>query len=422
MEYNEALDFLNNTSWFPSAPGTCRISALLEKMGNPQRMLKYVHIAGTNGKGSCAAMTAAVLKACGFRTGLFTSPYLYRFNERMQINGKQIANDALAAIVEKVKPLAESMEEKPTAFERMTACALQWFADEKCDIVVLETGLGGLYDATNVIERPEVSVIMNIGLDHTQLLGDTPEKIAAEKAGIIKPDCPCVLYEQQESVMDVIRRRCGETGSKLTVADFSQIVSEWDTLEGQVFSYRGKPFAIPLLGNHQLKNAAVVLETVGVLRHAGWRLDPSDVEHGLYSVAWPGRFELVSEAPPFIVDGGHNPQCAATVAENLLSYFPDSKRVLLLGVLADKDWVSQMEILAPMADEFVCITPANHRALPASELAKALEKYGKKTTVCDTVPDGVAAAQDAAAALNGMVCAVGSLYSVGEIRACFNLF
>lgn len=422
MEYTEALDFLNNTSWFASAPGTARVAELLEKLGNPQKGLKFVHIAGTNGKGSCAAMTAAVLKACGYRTGLYTSPYLYRFNERMQINGKQIENDALCAVVEKVKPLAEAMEEKPTAFERMTACALQWFSEEKCDIVVLEVGLGGLYDATNVIDSPEVSVIMNIGLDHTELLGDTPEKIAVEKAGIIKKGCPCVLYEQSESVMEVIRARCAELDAPLTVADFSRIRSEWDTLEGQVFSYRDEPYAIPLLGGHQLKNAAVVLDAVSVLRSRGWKLEQSDVEHGLYSVSWPGRFELLSDEPYFVVDGGHNPQCAVTVAENLVKYFPDSYRVLLVGVLADKDYTSLLDILAPAADEFVCITPSNRRALPAEELAKALEKYGKLTTVCDSIPDGVAAAQDAARENDGMVCAVGSLYSVGEIRACYNLF
>ena len=183
--------------------------------------------------------------------------------------------------------------------------------------MVLETGRGGGFDATNVIARPEVSVIMNIGLDHTKVLGDTVEQIAAEKAGIIKPGCPCVLYQQSESVTRVIRDRCAETGSALTVADFSAIKTEFDSLEGQVFTYKGDAYAIPLLGAHQRKNAAVVIEATEVLRRRGWKLPQEDVEHGLYAVSWPARFEPVSEEPYFIVDGGHNPQCAPTVAENL---------------------------------------------------------------------------------------------------------
>ena len=208
MDYKEALAYIDGVAWFGSKPGLSRVTELLHALGDPQDRLKYVHIAGTNGKGSCAAMLASVLKAAGYKTGLFTSPYLYRFNERMQINGREIENDALADIVTRVSVPAERMEDHPTEFELMTAAALLWYAEEGCDIVVLETGLGGRFDATNVISRPEVSVIMNIGLDHTKVLGDTVEKIAAEKAGIIKPGCPCVLYQQSESVTQVIRDRC----------------------------------------------------------------------------------------------------------------------------------------------------------------------------------------------------------------------
>ena len=421
MDYQEALNYIDGVAWFGSKPGLSRVTELLRALGDPQDRLKFVHIAGTNGKGSCAAMLASVLKAAGYKTGLFTSPYLYRFNERMQINGEEIGNEALADIVTRVSIPAEKMEDHPTEFELMTAAAMLWYAEEGCDIVVLEVGLGGRFDATNIISRPEVSVIMNIGLDHTKILGDTVEQIAAEKAGIIKPGCPCVLYQQSESVTQVIRDRCGETGSALTVADFSAIKTEFDSLEGQVFTYKGEAYAIPLLGEHQRKNAAVVIETAEVLRRRGWRLPQEDVEHGLYAVSWPARFEPVAEEPYFIVDGGHNPQCAQTVAENLQNYFPLCRRVLLMGVLADKDYQGLSEILAPEADKFVCVTPNSDRALPAQELAELLRSFGKPVTVCDSIKEGVSAAIDAAGP-EGMVCAVGSLYMVGEIRACFDLY
>lgn len=422
MDYKEALDYINATAWYAGEPGLHRIDTLLEKLGSPQNGLKFVHIAGTNGKGSCAAMLSSIMKACGYRTGLYTSPYLFRFNERMQINGKQIEDDALAGVASRVKAAADTIEERPTAFELMTACGMLWFKEENCDIVILETGLGGRFDATNIISAPELSVIMNIGLDHTAVLGSTVEEIAEEKAGIIKPGCPCVLYEQSESVTEIIRRRCKEGASELGIPSFSEISVEFDSLEGQVFTYKGVPYALPLLGGHQRKNAATVIEAVNILRNRGWKLEQSEVEHGLYSVNWPGRFELVSEEPFFIVDGGHNPQCAKAVAENLVSYFPDCPRVLLMGVLKDKDYISQLEILAPVADEFICVTPPSPRALPAGELAKVLEKYGKKVSVCESVPDAVDLARETASELNGMVCAVGSLYNVGEIRACFNLY
>lgn len=422
MTYKEALDYIHSVERFGSRPGLSRITELLEKLGEPHKDMKFVHIAGTNGKGSCAAMCASILKTAGYKTGLFTSPYIFRFNERMQINGKQIEDEVLAEVVEKVKPAADAMEDHPTEFELMTAAALLWYKQEKCDIVVLEVGLGGRFDATNIIDSPEVAIIMNIGLDHVSVLGDNVEQIAFEKSGIIKPGCDVVLYQQDEAVSEVIRRRCDEEDAKLHVADFGAIKPEFDSLMGQSFKYRDEIYALPLLGSHQLKNAAVVLEAVEVLRARGWKLEQSDVEHGVYAVSWPGRFELINDEPEFIVDGGHNPQCAQSVRDNLLHYFPGVHRVLLVGVLKDKDFESLADILDEAADEYVCISPNNPRALPAGELAASLEKYGKKVSVCDSIEDGVETAMDIAAARNGMVCAVGSLYSVGDIRAYFGMY
>ncbi|MBO5556597.1 MAG: bifunctional folylpolyglutamate synthase/dihydrofolate synthase [Oscillospiraceae bacterium] len=420
MDYTQALQYIDGVSWLGSKPGLDRVRALLEKLGDPQKELKFVHVAGTNGKGSCAAMTASILKAAGYRTGLFTSPYLFRFTERMQVNNQEIENDVLADLVTRIQPLADSMEDHPTEFELMTAAALLWFREEHCDIVVLEVGMGGRFDATNIIDRSEVSVIMNIGLDHTAVLGDTVEKIAAEKAGIVKPGGDVVLYQQQESVEAVVRAACEAAGARLHVADFSQIRPEFDSLEGQVFRYRGESYALPLLGAHQLRNAAVVLEAVQVLRDKGWLLEQDAVEHGLYAVSWPARFETVHEDPFVVVDGGHNPQCAQTVAENLKTYFPDRRHILLVGVLADKDFDGLFRLLDPAADAYVCVTPDSTRALPAEDLCAYLARYGKPATACASIRDGVSAALDAAGA-DGMVCAVGSLYMAGAVRDCFGL-
>ena len=421
MNYQEALAYLNNVEFYGSKPGLKRVGELLEKLGSPQKGMRFIHIAGTNGKGSCAAMTASILKAAGYKTGLFTSPYLYRFNERMQMNGKQIDDEVLAELVTRVKPIAEAMDDHPTVFELMTATALLWYKEEQCDAVVLEVGLGGRFDATNIIDAPEAAVIMNIGLDHTEILGDTLEQIAFEKAGILKPGTEAVLFQQGEGVTNVVRQRCAELGVPLHIPDFSQIQSEFDSVYGQSFTYKGESYALPLLGAHQLKNAATVLELVEVLRHKGWKLEQSDVEHGLYAVHWPGRFELLSEEPLFVVDGGHNPQCAETVAENLERYFPDKRRILLLGVLRDKDYAGLTEILNRAADEYICITPESPRALPAEELAAFLSRYLKPVSVCGSIKDGVSRALDRSDE-GSVVCAVGSLYSVGEIRACFERY
>ncbi len=421
MNYKESLNYLNHIDFFGSKPGLERIRALLEQLGNPHLGMKFIHIAGTNGKGSCAAMTASVLKAAGYRTGLYTSPYLYRFNERMQINGKEIEDDVLADLITRLKSLSENMEDHPTVFEIMTAAAFLWYKEEKCDVVVLEVGLGGRFDATNIIESPEVAVIMNIGLDHTAVLGDTVEQIAFEKAGILKTGTEAVLFQQTASVTNVIQDRCDELGIKLHIPNFSDIHSEFDSLYGQSFTYHGDSYAIPLLGSHQLKNAATVLEVTNILKNHGWKLEQSDIEHGLYAVHWPGRFELLSEEPLFVVDGGHNPQCAVTVRDNLLHYFPDKHCIVLLGILRDKDYAGLTEILNEAADEYICITPDSPRALPAEELASFLNRFNKPVAICSSIRDGVSLSLDRSNS-DSVVCAVGSLYSVGEIRACFERF
>ena len=416
-----AISRLNSTAWFRPEPGLSRISELMALLGNPQNDLRFVHIAGTNGKGSCAAMTASVFHAAGYRTGLFTSPYLCRFHERMQINGEQISDDALLRALTVVQSTAEKLSQPPTAFELMTAAAFLWFRSERCDIVILEAGLGGRFDATNVINASEASVIMNIGLDHTEVLGSSVREIAAEKAGIIKQGCPCVIYQQEEAALSVISAVCREKEAPLTAADFSELKAGSGNLSGQRFSYRNAEYFIPLLGANQRKNAAVVIELVSVLRARGWEIPDSALKEGLARVSWPARFQLLRKDPCFVLDGGHNPQCAESVAENLQQYFPAEKHILLTGVLQDKDYPGIFSRLNAVADEYICVTPDSPRALPAEELAGWLSSHFEKPVhVCQTVRQGIETALDRAAENCAVICATGSLYLAGEILRYFD--
>lgn len=417
MTPEEALTYIHSVCWKGSIPGLSRTRELLEKMGNPQNQLQFVHIAGTNGKGSTAAMTASILRKAGYRTGLYTSPYIFRFHERMQVDGQCISDEELAEITEFVKPLAESMEDHPTEFELVTCIAMEYFKRHHCDVVSLEVGMGGELDSTNVIQSPLVAVLTNIGLDHTEFLGDTLEKICETKSKIIKPGTIAVTYREKPSVEAVIDARCKEVGAKWMPADFDSIHLVSASLEGQVFDWG--PYLVihlPLLGKHQLYNAAVVLTIVKALRERGLTISDEAMREGIASVSWPGRFELVARNPLFIVDGGHNPQCIEALVNNVRDYLGGKRLTILTGVLADKDYGDMYQDMAQYAAEFVTVTPPNPRALPAQELKAYLERFGKPVTACDTVAEGVALAKKLAGS-DGVVLAYGSLYMVGDIEA-----
>ena len=298
MTLDEALHYIHSVCWKGSVPGLERISALLDKMGHPERRLKFIHVTGTNGKGSTCAMLASMFTKAGYKTGLYTSPYLIRFNERIQIDGVQIPDEEICEITEYIKPLADSIFEQPTEFEMVTALGFEYFARHNCDLVVCEVGMGGEFDATNVILPPEVAIICNIGLDHTEVLGDTLEKIAATKSGIIKPGCDAVIYRETPSVEAVIEARCKEVGATLHKADFADIHLLSHDLTGQVFDWeRFHALKLPLLGDHQLHNAAVALTAATVMQQRGWHLTDEHIREGLASVRWPGRFERAAQRP-----------------------------------------------------------------------------------------------------------------------------
>ena len=416
MTGNEAIDYIHSMTWNRKATGYEHAKALLAKMGNPEKRLKYVHIGGTNGKGSTAAMTASILKKAGYKVGLYTSPYLYRFHERIQINGEQISDEDLASVTEYVKGFADKMSDCPSEFALVCCIAFEYFARKQCDIVVLEVGMGGDADSTNVIACPEVAVLTNIGLDHTEYLGNTLEEIAGTKAGILKENGRAVLYQSVPTVNQLLENICKERNITFCFANFDTLVSLSHSLEGQTFDCgKRKNLFLPLLGEHQLKNAAVVLSVVDALVESGWRITDENVRDGLEEVTWPGRFEVIGKAPLMVIDGGHNAQCIESLAENVRMYLQDYKVVALTGVLSDKDCHTMYQTILPYIEEFICITPPSPRAMRAEELAGYLQGEGAKACAYGNMGDAIRAAMKLAGE-NGAILCFGSLYSIGEIR------
>ena len=416
MTVQQATDYIHSKFRKGATPGLHRIRELLALLGNPEKGLKFVHIAGTNGKGSTAAMTASILRQAGYRTGLYTSPYIYRFHERMQVDGVEISDEELAAVTEYVKPLAQSMEVSPTEFELVCCIAFEYFLRKNCDIVVLEVGMGGAFDATNVIEAPEVAVITNIGLDHTEVLGDTVEKIAETKSGIFKDGGRAVVYRSTPSVEQVYETICAQRNVSLKKANFEGLELVSRGLEGQIFHCGDrKELFLPLLGDHQLHNAAVVLGIADSLIEGGWKISEENIREGLRQTRWPGRFDIMRRDPLFIIDGGHNPQCIEALVTNIRDYLTGKRLIVLTGVLADKDYADMYKPVMDYAEQFVCITPPNPRKLDAALLAQYLQEAGAKATACESIPAGVAKAMELAGS-DGVVLCFGSLYSIGSIR------
>ena len=419
MTYEEALSYIHSICWKGSKLGLDRTRELLGKLDDPQKELKFIHIAGTNGKGSTAAMLSSILEEAGYRVGLYTSPFINRFNERMQVNHQPIPDEELAALTEYVRPHADAMADSPTEFELITALAMVWFARQKCDIVVLEVGMGGELDSTNIIDVPEAAVIAAMGMDHVKELGPTMADIARAKAGIIKEGGRVVSYGGNPEADEVIAAVCRARKASLRQPDFSAIVPGDFGLEGQTFSYKGwRGLRIPLVGAYQMNNAAVVLETVEVLRQRGWSVSDEAVRKGLADTRWPARFEVLRRDPVFIVDGGHNPHGIRATAESLSRLFPGRKITFVTGVMADKDVEHILGLIVPLADQFFTVRPDNPRAMDAGELAARIEAMGAKATACASVRDGVDRAIQAEGP-HGVACALGSLYMSGEVRSCF---
>ena len=435
----DPIAYINTPRWQASRLGLDRIRELLERLGRPQDRLKFVHVAGTNGKGSICAYLASILNAAGHRTGMFTSPYIERFEERIRVNSAMISPDELRDVTLAVREHAEAMAEEtgghPTEFELMTAVALEHFARCGCDIVVLEVGLGGRLDSTNVIDAPEACVIARIGLDHTALLGNTLAAIAGEKAGIIKEGSAVVSWPQESEAMAVIEHAAAEHGCELRVPDFAQLEEgavKWEDGASPFRPFSYKEWAdlrTGILGSYQPQNAALALEAAEALRGRGWEIPDDAVRAGIAAARWPGRFEIVEggsspDGFAIVVDGGHNPQGARALADSLAEVFPGRKPVFVIGVLEDKDYPRMLEDVLPLGSAFVCVTPDNPRALPAHKLACAIRWTGQDLLGCSACVNPVVARdfEDAIrrarelAGPDGLICAFGSLYSVAALK------
>ena len=419
MTYHDALDYISTVSARGAKPGLGRIRALMEGLGNVQNSLRFVHLAGTNGKGSTSCMLSNILQTAGYKTGLFVSPFVIRFNERIQINGQHIPDAVLAEIVEEISRVADTMEEPLTEFELITAAGFVWFAREQCDIVVLETGLGGRLDATNIIETHECAVITNIGIDHTDYLGSTMAEIAYEKACICKGNRPVVAYESHPEALQVIKDYAASHGNPLRVTDFAAIEPVSADLTGQSFRYKNKEYSIRLLGAHQQRNAALVLETVDVLREQGWNISDDCVVRGMAGAQWPARFELLHTEPIVFVDGAHNLQGVESLQKAVEDYLGGRRVICLTGVLADKDWQQMMQLLCSFAAEFITVTPDSPRALTNAQLAEYLRNGGYMAQPAADVSSGMDMALERARETGSVIVACGSLYMASEVRDYF---
>lgn len=420
INYEDALKYIHSVKWQGSKPGLSRTRELLSYLGNPDKKLRFVHVAGTNGKGSTAACLASILKAAGYKTGLYTSPYINSFCERMQINGEQIKNDRLCALVERVRPFADKMADAPTEFEMITALAMLFFAEEECDIVVLEAGLGGELDSTNVIPTPLLSVICAIGLDHTAVLGDTVEQIASAKAGIIKAGGDVLIYGRDKSAEEVFSKKCESVGAVLHKADFSRIRKTELSLFGtKLVLYPYGELLLSLAGSYQPYNATLAVSAAELLRTKGFIITDEQIKEGLASVSWPGRFELISKDPLFVLDGAHNPHGMKAAVESIKACLKEEKKVFLVGAMADKDVLQMMRMLCEVASEFICVTPNNPRAMDAKDLASLLCSCGAEAEAFQSIGEGVSAAMERAGK-SGAVCALGSLYFSADVRTAVN--
>ncbi|MFO7636782.1 MAG: folylpolyglutamate synthase/dihydrofolate synthase family protein [Clostridia bacterium] len=421
MNLEQALAFIHSTRKLGSKLGLDNIRTLTGLLGKPQDHLRFIHVAGTNGKGSTCAFLSHIMKEAGHKTGLFTSPDLEKYSERFQIDNENISDADLVVAVEKIRRAVETMlgagGNHPTEFEINTALALLYFKEKKCDYVVWETGLGGRLDSTNVIDRSCLSIITAIDYDHTHILGDTIGKIAAEKAGIIKKGCPVLLYgDNPEEAVEVVRNKALEMQSLFRISDFSRIKSCRVTLDGQVFHYGDyRDIRITMLGDHQLKNAALSVDAALMLRDSGIPITVENIYAGLENARWPGRFEILHRSPVVVCDGAHNVQGVRILRDTLEKVFPRKNTIFLMGVMKDKNYEEMARTILPGAKAAVSVRIDYERMLDTKTLAGVMQKYCTRVFEGDTMAEGMDIALELAGP-DDLICSFGSLYSIAEVK------
>lgn len=441
MTYTQAVTYIKESHDQVIRLGLERMDALLERLGDPQKHLRFIHVAGTNGKGSVCAVTAQILQCAGYRTGLFTSPVISDYREQFQVDGEMIPQETFARLADTVKQACDHMDDPPSEFEKAVALAFLYFVETNCDLVVLEVGLGGADDATNVIDTPEVAAIVTIDYDHMGFLGNTLEQIAQKKSGIIKEGAVVVTADQQDVVMDVLERRCRKMHATLIRTSAKNVHIIEKTLDGQRFIYddgmdsgghidhidpdEGDSGRLPsgitlsLLGDHQCANAAVVLEIIRCLQMKGWHISDRAVRKGMKTVRWPGRFEVLSKDPLIIVDGAHNPDGIRALSHNLGEYCAGETFIFITGILKDKDYHEMLMQMLPFAHSFLTVAPDNPRAMSADACAKEIRMcgFGGEIEAFTDKQQAAAHAVNAAIQTGHPICAFGSLYSVGALKA-----
>ena len=418
MNYEEARKYIDSIAAFGSKLGLENIRNLMHYLGDPQDRLKFVHVAGTNGKGSTVAFISNILMSAGYRVGIYTSPFVERFSERIKVDLEEISGDAFARLATQVKEAVDKMKEaglnEPTEFELICAIAFLYFAEKACDICVLEVGLGGRLDATNVIDAPLLCVITPISYDHMDILGNTLEEIAAEKAGIIKSGSDVLLYPQSGNVEAVFERICEKNGAALHICTLPEGFIKADTY-GVEFELEGKRYEIGLLGNYQINNAAMAVHAAGLLRDRGLRIEEEDIYKGLKNTGWRARFEILRRDPVFITDGSHNRQGMEVLKESLKLYFGDKKIILIIGILRDKEYGRMLDIILPVAKRVYTVTVPSPRTLSAIELKEEVSKRSAAEVSAIEDPKEAAKLALKEAAGSDVICACGSLYYLGEL-------
>lgn len=422
MENFDPVKYINTPNWQKSRLGLERIRKLLDLLGNPHKQLKFIHVAGTNGKGSTVAYISQILIESGYKTGQFTSPYIYEFAERIRINNIQISDTALADVTLQVREAANKFAEEnhPTEFELMTAVAFLFFASQKCEVVVSEVGMGGRLDSTNVIEAPETiaTVITTIDYDHMQFLGDTLEKIATEKAGIFKPGVPVISADQKAEVKNVLQTKAKDSCCNISFVNFNDVKNESVDLSkenlSRKFWYKNVSYVTKLLATYQTQNAAIAIETAKLMQNQFGQITDDSIVNGINATQWSARFEIISKNPYVILDGGHNIQGVQALIDSLTDVFNIKDFIFIMGVLADKDYVQMVDLISPYAKRVYTITPPNPRKLDAQSLAKLFTEKNIDASPVDANQAINIAKENANA--DDVIVAFGSLYSISTLN------
>lgn len=421
MQYEEALNYVHSLLTFGIRPGMERINALLENLGNPQDKLKFIHVAGTNGKGSTCTMLSEILICAGYKTGLFTSPYIIDFRERLQINGQMIEKEDFAALMDKIKPIVEKLSNEnlqPTEFEVITAAAFLYFAEQKCDVVVLEVGLGGLLDSTNVIKTPLVSVIASVSMDHMNILGNSLSEIAEQKCGIIKENGVTVSYPlQQAEVLNKIRETSKRKNNKLLIPNLNDVKKSKQSLSGTRITYNNLGLDIKLIGDHQIANCVTAVTAALAAKNRGLnKIDEKAIQSGVSSARIPARMEIFEGSPLVLLDGAHNADGILALSDGLKKYLSGRKLHAVMGMMSDKEYLIALKEILPLCESLVTTTPDNPRALSAEDLMKHALPYGKKCVAVDDPKEAyLYALKNTSPEDVLLVC--GSLYLASDVRS-----